>query len=92
MYINRFGVTVKVQIYELEEHKIETWRGKPILNQTYLHIWPLCLTVPYIILFTLSLQNYISRTPSNLWSAYRPTPGTGLNGPVGSEVPESLSL
>uniref|UniRef100_A0A8C5C4P7 5'-AMP-activated protein kinase subunit gamma-1 n=1 Tax=Gadus morhua TaxID=8049 RepID=A0A8C5C4P7_GADMO len=34
--LHRYYKSPLVQIYELEEHKIETWRGKPLLKKTYL--------------------------------------------------------
>lgn len=83
-----------MQIYELEEHKIETWRGEgglplaafpppdlPGAPQTPLLCVPRRRCPPQHL---LSPQKSTCRTPSSRWSASPPTPGTPLRRGGGS--------
>lgn len=84
-----FSPCAQVQIYELEEHKIETWRGErdrcglpPALpgpawgtqRPTALH--PPCPRRCWSPQRPLSLQSSTYKTPSSHWSASPPMPGT----------------
>lgn len=85
-----FSLGVQVQIYELEEHKIETWRGErdrchllpafPDLlgapGAPQLCTPPACLRRCQSPQCLLSLQRSTYKTPSSRWSASPPTPGT----------------
>ncbi|KAL2293854.1 hypothetical protein Nmel_018919 [Mimus melanotis] len=80
--LHRYYKSPMVQIYELEEHKIETWRGEGG------HCWlplalpgmpraPQCCTPPHPSPHPLlSPQRFICKTPSSHWSAFPPMPGT----------------
>lgn len=77
-----FSSSSQVQIYELEEHKIETWRGEEgSLLADSCPSWrawnpPVPHPTPPSPQPPLSPQRFIFKTPSSHWSAFPPMPGT----------------
>lgn len=71
------GIDFQVQIYELEEHKIETWRGvsfdEPLtVFSLFVISVELIVSGLFVLLFK---QSCIFKTLSSPWLAYHPMPG-----------------